>query len=377
MERFLQLREKDPKEKARLVFFLCYITIAITSFVVMLETYGRTEVLSQISTYAEKAEDSTSLAETQNSTAEKAVINAQKEVDTTVEMFVKSESDVHIAEDAAVEAQKEFDAAKENASKVSSKNAQEALEQAESNLNETLDAAKQAKEQFEAISSTYDDVNSLMSNTKENAYCSELETEFVQKANAKVQESLKEAKEATFTIIAKKQVDIAQESMENAENHLDITKKYSVEAINFAKLLDSKATDVNNASKNISKLVKEAQNSLAATKENTAKVNDAVNAAIKASKAKASGGGLTKSKGVFYFNGHRETWYSERVLPGGGLHIPGRHTDEAGLVRDGDGYICVASVDYPKGTVVQTSLGAGKVYDSGCASGTIDIYTNW
>ena len=88
-------------------------------------------------------------------------------------------------------------------------------------------------------------------------------------------------------------------------------------------------------------------------------------------------GVLTKSKGVNYFNGHRETWYSQKVLPGKGLKIPGRHVDSRGLVCDGDGYICVASSDYPKGTIVETSLGTGKVYDSGCASGTIDIYCNW
>ena len=86
---------------------------------------------------------------------------------------------------------------------------------------------------------------------------------------------------------------------------------------------------------------------------------------------------LTRSKGVVYYNGHRETWYSQKVLPGGGLRIPGRHVDSRGLVCDGDGYICVASSDLAKGTIVKTSLGTGKVYDSGCASGTIDIYTNW
>lgn len=88
-------------------------------------------------------------------------------------------------------------------------------------------------------------------------------------------------------------------------------------------------------------------------------------------------GVLTKSKGVNYFNGHKETWYSQRVLPGGGLKIPGRHVNAQGLVCDGDGYICVASSDYPKGTIVETSLGTGKVYDCGCASGIIDIYTDW
>ncbi|MDD2980402.1 MAG: hypothetical protein PHN80_10560 [Hespellia sp.] len=90
-----------------------------------------------------------------------------------------------------------------------------------------------------------------------------------------------------------------------------------------------------------------------------------------------SGGGLTPSKGVVYYNGHRETYYSQKVLPGNGLNIPGRHVAEDGTIRDADNYICVASSDFEKGTVVETSLGMGKVYDSGCASGTIDLYTNW
>jgi hypothetical protein len=94
-------------------------------------------------------------------------------------------------------------------------------------------------------------------------------------------------------------------------------------------------------------------------------------------KGSPSSNPLTRSKGVVYYNGHRETWYSQKVLPGGGLKIPGRHVDSRGLVCDGDGYICVASSDLSKGTIVETSLGTGKVYDSGCASGTIDIYCDW
>lgn len=94
-------------------------------------------------------------------------------------------------------------------------------------------------------------------------------------------------------------------------------------------------------------------------------------------KTKSGKGVLTKSKGVNYYNGHRETWYSQKVLPGGGLRIPGRHVASDGTIRDKNNYICVASSDYKRGTIVQTSLGTGKVYDSGCASGTIDIYTNW
>lgn len=88
-------------------------------------------------------------------------------------------------------------------------------------------------------------------------------------------------------------------------------------------------------------------------------------------------GALTPSKGVVYYNGHRETYYSQKVLPGGGLSIPGRHVAEDGTIRDSDGYICVASSDLPWGSIVETSLGTAKVYDCGCASGTVDIYTDW
>lgn len=88
-------------------------------------------------------------------------------------------------------------------------------------------------------------------------------------------------------------------------------------------------------------------------------------------------GKLNPTVGVVYFNGHRETYYSQRVLPGYGLKIPGRHVASDGTVRDANGYLCLASSDHPKGTVVETSLGTGVVYDCGCASGTIDIYTDW
>lgn len=88
-------------------------------------------------------------------------------------------------------------------------------------------------------------------------------------------------------------------------------------------------------------------------------------------------GGLTPSKGRIEFNGHTETYYSQKVLPGGGLDIPGRHVASDGTIRDANNYIVVASDDYPKGTVIQTSLGPGMVYDTGSGSGNIDLYTDW
>ena len=88
---------------------------------------------------------------------------------------------------------------------------------------------------------------------------------------------------------------------------------------------------------------------------------------------------LTRRAGVVYYNGHRETYYSQQVLPGGGLSIPGRHVAQDGTIRDGDGYICVAAAlnFMSRGSTLMTSLGPAKVYDTGCAYGTIDIYVNW
>lgn len=88
---------------------------------------------------------------------------------------------------------------------------------------------------------------------------------------------------------------------------------------------------------------------------------------------------LTIQNGVVWYGGHKETYYSEKVLPGPRLAIPDRHHGEDGTIRDADGYICVAA-NYnflPHGSIVVTSLGPGKVYDTGCVWGTIDIYTCW
>ena len=88
---------------------------------------------------------------------------------------------------------------------------------------------------------------------------------------------------------------------------------------------------------------------------------------------------LTRSNGVVYYNGHKETWYSTNESCGQAtaVSIPGKHVADDGTIRDADGYICVASSDLSFYTVVDTTLGPGKVYDCGCSHGTIDVYTNW
>ncbi|MBR5931530.1 MAG: hypothetical protein IKZ95_05825 [Lachnospiraceae bacterium] len=82
--------------------------------------------------------------------------------------------------------------------------------------------------------------------------------------------------------------------------------------------------------------------------------------------------------GVIYEGDFRWTWYSQNVLPGGGLDIPGRHVDENGYVCDENDRICLASSDLEWGTVVTTPFGKeGCVYDCGCASGTLDVYVDF
>ena len=95
--------------------------------------------------------------------------------------------------------------------------------------------------------------------------------------------------------------------------------------------------------------------------------------------ARYTNGGLTKRRGTIYYNGHKETYYSEKVLPGNGLRIPGRHVADDGTIRDENGFICVAADPgfLARGTILITSLGPAKVYDSGCAYGTVDIYVSW
>lgn len=94
-----------------------------------------------------------------------------------------------------------------------------------------------------------------------------------------------------------------------------------------------------------------------------------------------SGGGYSVGSdffrdGVWYDGNYRYTYYSSRVL-----HHYRTSEWTAGadnIYRDSDGYVVVASSDHPQGTVITgTPFGDVKVYDSGCASGTLDVYTNY
>lgn len=119
----------------------------------------------------------------------------------------------------------------------------------------------------------------------------------------------------------------------------------------------------------------QAEEAKIAAEEEAAKAKEAEVAVLSANSGGGGNASSFKSQGVIYQNGYRYTWYSSRVL---------RHyrTSEwtagsDGIYRDSQGYIIVASSDHPQGTIVPTPFGSGIVRDSGCAHGTLDIYTNF
>lgn len=78
--------------------------------------------------------------------------------------------------------------------------------------------------------------------------------------------------------------------------------------------------------------------------------------------------------GAVHWGGHKFTFYSQQVLPGPGLEIPGRHVNDDGYVSDSDGFIVLAG-DAPKGTVFETPFGyRGKIYDRGTFGTHLDVY---
>lgn len=82
--------------------------------------------------------------------------------------------------------------------------------------------------------------------------------------------------------------------------------------------------------------------------------------------------------GIIDWNGWRYTYYSEQVLAGEGLNIPDRWSDGQ-FVRDGNGYLCVASNEHEYGSIVPTPFGDAIVYDTigDGVTGIIDIYVSW
>ena len=101
--------------------------------------------------------------------------------------------------------------------------------------------------------------------------------------------------------------------------------------------------------------------------------------AIQQQNYSSSGSSLTRSSGVNYYNGNKETYYnldmSGVISNAQSMGIQGNYwIRDDGVKMYGDYVIVAAQMD--KGTIISTSLGTGIVLDY-CPAGTIDIATNW
>ena len=83
---------------------------------------------------------------------------------------------------------------------------------------------------------------------------------------------------------------------------------------------------------------------------------------------------ITRSGGVYYYNGHKETYYSSNVLYH--YRTPEWVCDDEGFWRTKEGYYVVATDSYSQGTIIHQSKGECMVLDCGCGS-NIDYYVNW
>lgn len=89
----------------------------------------------------------------------------------------------------------------------------------------------------------------------------------------------------------------------------------------------------------------------------------------------SNGQWLTKSGGVFYGPSGKETYYSSKRA----YHYRTSEwtIGEDGVYRDKDGYVVVALPSGAMGTIVETSHGTGKCYDTNAGGDSVDLYVAW
>ena len=82
-----------------------------------------------------------------------------------------------------------------------------------------------------------------------------------------------------------------------------------------------------------------------------------------------------RSIGVIHMHGYRYSYYSSKVLR---HHSTNEwYACDDHIYRTADGYIVVASKQHPKGAIVPTPFGKGKVLDYCYVDNTIDIYVDF
>lgn len=175
-----------------------------------------------------------------------------------------------------------------------------------------------------------------------------------------------EDKNSEYQNKAEEDIDFLGEYIE--EDNQDLLKKYA-EKIGSAQT----CTQIQECEEKYKEIIQEAEQVKKEEEERIA----AEKAAAEKRRQQMQGDGSVSfnhfmSAGVINWGGYKYTYYSQSVLPGGGLRIPGRHV-EGGFVKDGDGYICVAN-SRPNGTILSSPWGACKIYDKGTSGNHIDVY---
>ena len=165
-------------------------------------------------------------------------------------------------------------------------------------------------------------------------------------------------------------IGIAQDAINEWGKYLDEEEQARLQAIEDEIQTLNSITEINALLEEFHTIIEECKPAPASTRQ-----------PVSSTPSYNSGGssGSFKQMGVVYDDNYRYTWYSQNVLPGGGLNIPGRHVNSENFVCDENGYIVVAAdPDTLKyGAVIETPFGTAKVYDTGCAPGTVDVYTNY
>ena len=182
------------------------------------------------------------------------------------------------------------------------------------------------------------------------------------------------------TVLAEELKETQEQKEQEAAKRIEVEKTLNETKVALDKAEKDKASsnkEVSELKNKVASLEQELSFKIAARQE--AERQAAIVEASTQSQANysSSGGRLTPSGGVFNGPSGKETYYSQQVLPGGGLNIPGRNVAADGTIRDAEGYIVIASDVLPKGSITQTSLGTGKVYDTGVGHAGVDIYTDW
>lgn len=160
---------------------------------------------------------------------------------------------------------------------------------------------------------------------------------------------------------------------EGAESEKDKATEVKAEEKAAKVKVEDKTTEVEAEEKDAEKLTEPEPAQPASSDDDS----DCVNANVDGNWYSASN--FMTSGRLYDGSGWSYTYYSEKVLPGGGLSIPGRHVGDEGYVMDGDGNLCIASDDLAYGTAVSVPFGSGTavVYDCGSGSGNLDVYVSW